>query len=85
MGAEEVAWLVAGQQLAMAVHAYLTRIAPSVTSPFAKAAIAVGQQLSANIMVGMAAGLSAASAEFSTTNSQEKNFVSAVSGIPPIT
>ena len=84
MGVEEIVLLLATQQLGQATAAYLTKIGTSVTSPFAKAAISVGLQLSANVVKGCTAGLVAANAEFTASNAQEKTAVAALNALPPI-
>ncbi len=85
MGAEEVALLVLLQQVAMAVGAYLGKITPPPANVWAKAAVVVGQQLAANVAKGAALGITAAVAEFNTTNVQEKTFVNGIQTLPPIT
>jgi hypothetical protein len=85
MGAEEVALLVALQQFANAVSVYLGKITPLPTNVFAAAAVTVGKQLAANVAKGAALGLVAAQNEFTTTNSQEKAFVTGISALPPVT
>ncbi len=85
MGAEEVALLVALQQFASAVQVYLSKITPPPKNVWAAAAVQVGAQLAANVAKGAALGLTAAVAEFNTTSSQEKTFVTAVQALPPIT
>lgn len=85
MGVEEIVLLLAAQQFAQAIRVYLAKIKPSVTNPFATAAIAVGIQLAANVSAGCAAGGLAANAEFATTNASEKTVVAALAALPPIT
>jgi hypothetical protein len=81
----EVALLTLLAQLQGAALAYLNRIAPLVTDPYAKAGVAVGQQLLTNAGTALTAGLSAANAEFSVANAEEVIVQSTLSGLPPIT
>lgn len=85
MGIEEVALLVALQQLAMAGKAYLAKISPLPVNVWAKAAVLVGQQIAANVATGAVLGLAAAKAEFATTQTQEAGVVAGLSALPPIT
>jgi len=84
VGAGEIALLVALNQVAQAGSAYLTRIASVPTSPYAKSAIAVGQQLCSAVVRGSAAGIAAANAEFATVQKQEAGVVAQLNGLPPI-
>ena len=84
MGIEELALLVAGQQFAMAVAAYLAKIGPAATSPFGSAACAVGAQLAKNAATACAAGITAASSELSNVQSNESTVALVLMSLPPI-
>lgn len=82
MGVTEVTLIEAGLQLAQAGSAFLARVKP--TNTWAVAAVAVGQQIFANIAAGCKLGLAAATAEFATSNAAEKTFAASVVALPPI-
>jgi hypothetical protein len=84
MGIEEIVLLVAGQQFSQALAAYLAKIGPGTTNVYAAAAIAVGQQLAANAAKGCAIGLTAATSEFSNTQSNESVAATALLNLPTI-
>ncbi len=84
MGIEEVAILTALQQFGQAASAYLAKIAVVPTGPYMTAAIAVGQQVAANITAAATYGLAAATAEFTTSNDAEKKVVQQLGALPPI-
>lgn len=85
MGIAEVAIWTAAQQLAQAGAAYLGRISPPPTNPWAAAAVAVGQQLAANAATAFGYAITAAEAEFGATQSAEAAVVSELGTLPPIT
>jgi hypothetical protein len=85
MGIEEIALLTLLYQVGMGAKVYLTAIGPGTANLYAKAAIAVGAQLAANVQAAAEAGLKAASAEFKTTQIAEKQVAADLAALPPIT
>jgi len=85
MGIEEIILITAAQQVAQGTAAFLSQAMPGTTNPWALAACKVGIQLANNVVKACDAGLQAATAEFNTTQIQEKKVVTALAQLPPIT
>lgn len=84
MGIEEVAVFTAALQLSQAVNAYLGKISPPPSNPWAAAAVIVGQQLAKNAATAFASALAASEAEFKIMQTAEKGVVADLHALPPI-
>lgn len=84
MDLSTLAWLTAASQFAQATSAFLGKISPPPTNPWAAAAVAVGKQLATNAANVLAQGVTAAQNEFALSNKDDKQVAGTLANLPPI-
>ncbi len=84
MGVEEIAVFQTASQVLQGGQKFCEQAGALITSPTAKLGYSIGAQVLKNLNAMLVSGLIAADAEFKTTQSSEKTWVSDANALPPI-